>query len=487
MNRVHSTNARTGAETLIDATDATPSRVDEKVAAATQVERQLAEQSPSQRAAMLHALADSIDDTAAELVDAADAETALGTERLRGEVARTSGQFRLFADVVREGDYLQVRIDRGGDAGPELRTMSVPLGVVAIFGASNFPLAFSVPGGDTASALAAGCPVVAKAHPAHPATSEIALAALRRGLDHVGVPSDAVSLVHGLEAGRHLVGQSAIQAVGFTGSEAVGRTLFDAATQRATPIPFYGELGSMNPTIMLGDADPEAFGAGLAASITLGAGQFCTKPGVVFVPAVLSAAVCEALSRALSDAGPFTMLTPAIAKNYADHLAALADDVDLWTSRDDRRGASFIAVDGSDYQRRPTLAAECFGPTTVLVRYHDDVELSRLIDDLDGALTGTIHGDNAVAARPVVEALTARVGRVVWNGYPTGVRVGWATTHGGPYPATTSALHTSVGAAAIGRWIRPVCYQDLPEELLPAPLQDADPWSVPRRIDGLRS
>jgi NADP-dependent aldehyde dehydrogenase len=433
---------------------------------------------------MLNNIAEAIDEAADSLIAAADRETALGAERLAGEVARTSGQMRMFADVVSDGAFLGVSIDHGGAGVPELRTMMEPIGVVAVFGASNFPLAFSVPGGDTASALAAGCPVVAKAHPAHPETSELAMSAIRQGLLASEIDDAAAQIVHGFESGCHLVGEGAVHAVGFTGSESAGRSLFNAAVGRETPIPFYGELGSLNPIVVLSDVDPGAFALGLAESVSLGAGQFCTKPGLVLVPAGAAETVQATLVEALSKAGPFTMLTPSIAATYEGYITGLGGEVSVWTASVDGVGASVVSVNASQLEDHPRLLEECFGPTTVLAQYTDREELSQVLTRLPGSLTGTIHGGDTDAAAGVVDILRRRVGRIVWNGFPTGVRVAWSTHHGGPYPASTMPNHTSVGAAAMTRWLRPVAYQDMPPELLPAPLQDTNPWGVPQRIDG---
>lgn len=485
MTAVESTNARTGEiSQLANVREATDRDVDVAVGNAAALAADLARQSPTERSAMLHSVADAIEAARHELVEAADFETALGEERLHAEVGRTAGQFRMFAEVAAEASYLGVRIDHGNRDGAELRTLLSPIGVVAVFGASNFPLAFSVPGGDTASALAAGCPVVVKAHPAHPTTCEASLAALRSGLEAAGMAGGLVGLVHGFEAGRYLVSEADVKAVGFTGSEAVGMKLHNMATARPHPIPFYGELGSLNPVVVMADTDPVAFAAALASSMTLGAGQFCTKPGLVFAPVSLADEIYTTTTEALTRAGEFTMLTHQIAENYQRTIDGLNPTLDVWQATSNGVGASLVTVDASDLHRYPALTKECFGPTTVLARYGDEVELLAELESLEGSLTGTVHGRDLANARKVVECLAARVGRVVWNGFPTGVRVAWATHHGGPFPASTSSAQTSVGAAAIARWLRPVCYQDIPDPLLPPSLRDSNPWGIPQRVNG---
>lgn len=488
MNKVYSVDVRTGESMETGVVESAPSAINSIVAAAASTEPSLAAQSPAERAGMLLSIADALDAATSHLVEAADRETGLGEQRLTGEVGRTSGQFRLFAEVVADGSFLQASIDAGAGDTPELRTMLSPLGVVGVFGASNFPLAFSVPGGDTASALAAGCPVIAKAHPAHPLTSALSLQAIQQGLRASGAPEEAVGLVYGTNAGRHLVESASIHAVGFTGSESVGRLLFDLASRRDQPIPFYGELGSINPVVVLEDTDPQAFGQGLAGSITLGVGQFCTKPGLAFVPKSLLSEVHAALRTALAttvdESGPFVMLTEGIERVYQERQATIGKTFDVWSANSNGLGPTVVSAELGDLDQHLELVTECFGPTTVLVSYESQAELLIQLRKLPGSLTGTVHGKDAASAAEVIAALSSRVGRVVWNGFPTGVRVAWSTNHGGPYPASTTPKHTSVGAEAIARWLRPICYQDLPNSLLPTVLQDRNVWQVPRRVNG---
>ena len=457
----------------------------------------------SGRAAMLRAMADSLEAARDLLVETADRETALGAPRLNGELTRTTFQLRFFADLIEDGAYLEATIDHAGDtamgARPDLRKMLRPIGPVGVFGASNFPFAFSVPGGDTASALAAGCAVVIKGHEAHPRTSQLCAEALRRGAETASVSANVVSLVLGRDAGTALVLDPNIRAVGFTGSLTGGRALHDLASTRPSPIPFYGELGALNPLVVCPSAAENRsteIATGLANSFTLGVGQFCTKPGLAFVPAGSHGDKLVAdLAEAVKAKSASVMLNARVQHNFADGTADLlrlpgvtqvataqpAAANDGWWGTPLLLEADAAALDG-------TVLDECFGPVLVIVRYGSDNELFDLLKKVGPALTASIHADDddLSVARRLLETFAGRVGRVVWNGYPTGVAVAWAMHHGGPYPASTDALHTSVGASSIRRWLRPVAYQDVPEALLPAELID-DPVAgqrVPRRVDG---
>lgn len=466
--------------------------------------RTLEAMTPTSRARMLRAMADALKAREAQIVEVGDRETALGASRLAGELARTCFQLELFAEVLEEASYLEATIDHAGQTGmgprPDTRRMLIPIGPVAVFGASNFPLAFSVPGGDTASALAAGCSVVAKAHEAHPATSEACLEALREGAQRAGGPREVISLVHGQEAGRRLVTHPVVRAVGFTGSPGGGRALFDLANSRPEPIPFYGEMGSVNPMIVTREAAENRaaeIGQGYANSFSLGVGQFCTKPGLLFLPTGSGGAqVREALVQAVSklpggvmlsrriydafDAGVRRIavlprvrrLAPATAEQREEFLGLpvlLGTDMDTFVSEQGR-----------------VLREECFGPVSVVVEYATEAQLVAAVEQLSPSLTASVQLGPDETGLPVglKRLLERRCGRLVFNGYPTGVAVGWAMHHGGPYPATTSELHTSVGATAIRRFLRPICYQDAPAPLLPEPLQDSNPWNVPQRVDG---
>ena len=498
---IRSVDARTG--TVVDdvAPPSTPEQVDEVAGAAAAAAPALERLGRPGRATMLEAMADALEERRDQIVATADRESALGTTRLGGELTRTCFQLRFFADVLRDGAYLEVAIDHAGPTPmgprPDLRRTSRPLGPVAVFGASNFPLAFSVPGGDTASALAAGCPVVSKVHDAHPATALACAHALVAGAAAAGAPAGTVALVFGEVAGRALVTHEAIRAIGFTGSTSGGRALADLAARRPSPIPFYGELGALNVLVVSpGAARARTFeiADGLAGSFTLGVGQFCTKPGLVFLPTGPDGdALASRLEATVSATAGATMLTSGIA-------AAFAAGVERLEAAGARVLARGGAADGPTSQPPLLLAAEatslvgpvleeCFGPVAVVVRYGALDELRTLVARLSPALTATVHGeaDEADLLAPVLDDLAQRVGRLTWNGFPTGVAVTWAMHHGGPWPATTNPLHTSVGATAIRRFLRPVAYQDVPQSLLPPELLDSPPPEhlVPRRIDGV--
>lgn len=487
----------TGRHTVVDgaadASEASP-EVDAAVraAAAAGVERS----SRPARAGWLRVLAEALDLHRDELVALAHDETHLSEARLRGEVVRTATQLRFFAEVVEEGSCVEATIDspdaRLVPPRPDLRRMLRPIGPVAVFAASNFPFAFSVLGNDTASALAAGCPVVVKAHPGHPRLSRRIAEVGRAALAQAGAPVDALVVVEGLEAGVALVGHPLVAAVGFTGSTRGGRALFDLAAARPAPIPFYGELGSLNPVVVTpaaAAARVEGIAAGLAGSFARDGGQYCTKPGVVFVPD--GAGFEDALCDELGTVGPQRLLTEGIGTAFADGAERLAglDGAELvWRGAAEGADApaTVVATDAT------SLAAaadewlqECFGPLTVLVRYRDDAELDAALDALEGSLTASIHhapGEDVTALAARLERIA---GRLVFNGWPTGVAIAWAQHHGGGWPATTASVHTSVGATAIRRFLTPVAYQDAPEAVLPPELRDGNPLGIPRREDGV--
>lgn len=475
--------------------EATVEDVDRAVTAAAATRDALADRTV--RAALLRTAADLLDEARPDVVETADAETALGPVRLTGELARTTGQLRAFADVVEEGAFLDVRIDLPNPTTtpptPDLRRWKIPLGVVAVYSASNFPLAFSVPGGDTASALAAGCPVVIKAHPAHPATSELCASLLRRAAVKVGLPEDVVGLVHGFDAGVELVRHPLIAAAGFTGSVRGGRALFDAAAARPVPIPFHGELGSLNPVVITGaaaEARAAEIGTGLAASMTLGQGQFCTKPGFVLAPAGEAGdRFVAALADGVSGTEPGVMLDHRMRGRFltatyeAAQLPGVGAPVHPAPGGPHTVSAGFFTVDAGtllDGEHRPLLD-ECFGPVTVVARYAAREEITAVLALLPGNLTATLQmADEDPEAAALLAELTPLAGRVLVNDWPTGVAVAGAQHHGGPYPATTSTS-TSVGATAIERWLRPVTYQSTPQHLLPPELRDDNPLGLPRR------
>jgi NADP-dependent aldehyde dehydrogenase len=506
---VWSVDPRTGKRREEVGSEATAAEVDAAVRAAAAALPVLADRSVRSR--LLRGAAGLLEASADEVIALADAETALGVPRLTGELARTAYQLRAFADVVDEGAFLDVVIDHADPGAkpiprPDLRRYKIPLGVVAVYAASNFPLAFSVPGGDTASALAAGCPVVVKAHPDHPATSALCAGLLRRAAVEAGLPADTVVLVHGFEAGVALVQHPLVAAAGFTGSIPGGRALYDAAAARPRPIPFHGELGSLNPVVVTAAAAAERaeqIGAGLAGSFTLGVGQFCTKPGLVLAPAGGDGdRLVSALTGAAGEARPGVLLDGRMRDNFLKGAAARAAlpgvEVPVGPGEGDDEAGRAVrpgyliaqARDLADAGAYDLLLEECFGPLTVVVRYAGDAELAAVLDRLPGNLTATAHlgADEAQQdggpAAALLTRLTALAGRVLVNGWPTGVAVAPAQHHGGPYPATTSTS-TSVGATAIERWLRPVAYQDTPQALLPAELRDANPLGVPRRVDGV--
>ena len=448
---------------------------------------------PATRRDWLHAIADGIDAHAEELVLLADAETALGLPRLTAEVARASDQLRFYGDVAAEGSYLDVTIDQASERNPHLVRVNRPLGPVAVFGASNFPFAFSVLGNDTASALAAGCPVVVKAHPAHVELShrlcEIALTAL----DAAGAPVGTLSMVSGFQAGTDLVLSEGIRAVGFTGSEAGGLALWRLGLNRPRPIPVYAEMGTVNPVVVTsaGIEDVDAVAAGFVGSFTMGFGQFCTKPGLLLAPAGHDLA--SRVAEALVDAAPEpTMLTPTIATGVSAALAELeaAGATTVGLVRDETTGwsapAAVLSAPAYLLQPGSRLLAECFGPVAVVVEYHDELELRAALAALPGSLAATViaGGADDPDAGWLVDALSVTAGRVTVGDWPTGVSWTWAQTHGGPWPATTDEKATSVGAAALDRWVRPVTYQSVADAVLPPAGRARNPWRIPRRVDG---
>ncbi|MEU7032143.1 aldehyde dehydrogenase (NADP(+)) [Streptomyces sp. NPDC046237] len=492
---VWSVDPRTGKPREQVAVEATADEIDGAVRAAAATREALADRTA--RAALLRTAADLLDEAGPQVIEAADAETALGPVRLTGELARTTAQLRAFADVVDEGSFLDVRIDLPDPTTtpprPDLRRWKIPLGVVAVYAASNFPLAFSVPGGDTASALAAGCPVVIKAHPDHPATSELCASTLRRAASKAGLPEDVVVLVHGFDAGVELVRHPLVAAAGFTGSVRGGRALFDAAAARPVPIPFHGELGSLNPVVITGAAAEERaaeIGAGLAASVTMGQGQFCTKPGFVLAPAGEAGdRFVSALTDAISQTEPGVMLDHRMrgafltGTNERAGLRGVAAPVTPGAGGEHTVNAGILTVDAGDVLDggHDALLEECFGPVTVVSRYTTREEITAVLALLPGNLTATLQmADEDPEAASLLAELTPLAGRVLVNGWPTGVAVAAAQHHGGPYPATTSTS-TSVGATAIERWLRPVTYQSTPQHLLPPELRDGNPLDVPRR------
>lgn len=441
--------------------------------------------SRAERAAVLRAIANEIEARAEAISDIGAQETGLPVARLHGERGRTTGQLRLFADHIEKGDYLDRRLDaampdRQPAPRPEIRLIQRPIGPVAVFGASNFPLAFSTAGGDTAAALAAGCPVVVKGHSAHPGTGEIVAEAVLAAIQKTGVHLGIFSLIQGgsREVGEALVQHPLIKAVGFTGSLAGGRALFNLCAARPEPIPFFGELGSVNPMFLLPEAvkaRAESLGQGWAESLTMGAGQFCTNPGIaVMADGPDADRFTSAAVEGLAKVGPQTMLTEGIARTYQDGQARFESRntvKSLFTTQSTGRNAlpNLFEISGKQFLADNALSEEVFGPLGLVVRVGSVDEMVKLARNFEGQLTASIHMDegdldDAKRLRPILER---KAGRVLVNGFPTGVEVVDSMVHGGPYPASTNFGATSVGTMAIRRFLRPVSYQNMPEEMLP--------------------
>jgi NADP-dependent aldehyde dehydrogenase len=437
------------------------------------------------------------EDVAGIVAAATAACAALAPTRLRGELVRTTFQLRFLADQVLDGAYLRATIDTADPEWtpgprPDLRRVLQPIGPVLVFAASNFPFAFSVAGGDTASGLAAGCPVVVKIHPGHPVTSVRTAALVRRAAETVRLPADVLQVISSEAAGRTALLDRRIQAGAFTGSLRAGRALFDLAAARHEPIPFFAEMGSLNPVFVTRTAARERGAqllAGFRDSFTLGAGQFCTKPGLLVVPRSLT---LDDLGRDLGAAPPARLLTDSITAGFQAGLAQRARLPDVRVlvaggTQDDGRARPTLLVAELDtvLAHAETLLGECFGPLSVIATYTDEAQLLQLASTLEGQLTATVHGGRHDAVLDtLVPLLARRAGRVLFGGWPTGVSVSWAMQHGGPYPATTSAGHTSVGSAAIDRFLRPVAYQSMPDQLLPPALRQDNPWHLPRTVNG---
>lgn len=459
---------------------------------------------PETHAAFLETIADEIEAIGDTLIERAMQETGLPQARLAGERARTTGQLRLFAEVVRAGEHRGARIDPAQpDRTPmprvDIRQRKIPLGPVAVFGASNFPLAFSTAGGDTASALAAGCPVVFKAHSSHPGTSELVASAIARAIDAHGLHPGVFSHIFGpgRSVGQALVSDPEIQAVGFTGSREGGLALVRTAQARPVPIPVYAEMSSVNPVFILPGAlhgDVAALAAGYVQSATGSSGQLCTQPGIVFVPrGEQGDGFLRAVSETLRAATGQTMLSPSIAAAWREGVETRDANAEVLARGTDGQGphapAPVIhAADLDSFEDNHVLHEEIFGAASLVVRYGDVAELVEAASRLEGQLTATLQlsADDHELAAALLPVLERRVGRILANGWPTGVEVGHAMVHGGPFPATSDSRTTSVGTLAIDRFLRPVAYQNIPDDLLPEALRDANPWHVPRLVDGRR-
>lgn len=494
MGQVISVDPRTGDAVERIAAETSDAEVDaicERAAAAADA---LAATSPEQRAELLDAMAAALDARRADLVSLADRESALGPTRLDGELTRTTGQLRLFATVLRDGAMFEAIVDHATATAPDLRRVLVPLGPVAVFGASNFPFAFSAAGGDTAAALAAGCPVVIKAHGAHPALDAAVADTLSQIARAHGQPH-AVSVVFGRDAGRRVVEHPDISAVGFTGSESVGRLLMDLAAARERPIPVYAEMGSLNPLVVLPDAvERTGLASDLASSITLGAGQFCTKPGLVFLPSGSDGdAVVDALVHTLSATDAAFLLSTGIRDSFVANVDAVADaGANLLVTPRAAEGSSVTPglahMTASALLESPGVLVECFGPAALVVRYDSPDQLLAALRAVPASLTVSIFAGatrNAMTTT-LIAAAQKQSGRVILNSVPTGVAVTWAQNHAGPYPASSAGgMFTSVGTTAVRRFQRPVAFQGMTEDLLPPALRDDNPWRLPRRVDGV--
>jgi len=473
--------------------DTTAAEVNDRIEAAHRAYLIARNVPPTERKAWLYAVADALDANADELIALADEESHLGVTRLTGELTRSSFQVRLLADEAASGEALDLVIDHadpdwGMGPRPDIRRMNVPIGVVGVFGASNFPFAFSVMGGDSSSALAAGCSVVHKAHEAQPRLSRRTAEVVIEALAAAGAPDGLFSLVAGFEAGSQLVQHPLVQAVGFTGSTRGGRALFDLIAARSEPIPFYGELGSTNPVFVA----PQAWQAraaeiikGYVGSATMGVGQFCTKPGLLIAPA--GGDLPALLEQAEVGRGLGPMLTDNLESGFLKSLQQVRERQGVTTlaggSGSDQ--LTVLATTAENVLATPEiLEEEMFGPATLIIQYSADDDPIRLAEALEGQLTATLHADDADDVDGLVRVLTRKAGRLLWNGWPTGVTVSYGQQHGGPFPATTSNT-TSVGTAAIQRFLRPVAYQDFPQDRLPEWLRDQAPAGLRRRIDGV--
>jgi 2,5-dioxopentanoate dehydrogenase len=484
--------------------NATASEIDRAVSAAAEAFQQTRHYPAGQLADFLDTAAAEIEKLRDELIETADYETALGSTRLTGELTRTTSQLKAFANLLREGSYVEAIIDtalpdRQPLPRPDIRRMLIPIGPVAVFSASNFPFAFATAGGDTASAFAAGCPVIVKGHPGHPATTELFTAALNNAVNISGFPAGFFSMVQGdgVEVGQTLVKHPLLEAVGFTGSLRGGRAIYDTAAQRPRPIPIYAEMGSINPVVIMPgsvEARGDALVDALVASATLGAGQYCTNPGLVLMlDSPDTDKFIQRYSEAMTAREPQVMLNAAIESGLARTVeqTVRSGGVDLLAGGETVTGGGFcyahtvMKADSAAFRSNPHLHHEHFGPVTLFVTCASPDDMRRTLEAIEGQLTGTIHGENDEIedARPLLQALTERVGRLIWNGVPTGVEVSHAQQHGGPYPATTAPWSTSVGMTAIKRFMRPVAYQNIPPALLPDALKNENPLNILRIVN----
>jgi alpha-ketoglutaric semialdehyde dehydrogenase len=503
-------NPATGEKLPVIFHQATSSEIERSISLAVGAFEKLRAQEKKKRAEFLERAAAEIENLGEDLVERCHLETGLPIDRVRGETGRTTAQLRLFAQLVAEGSWVDARIDRAMPKRsplprPDIRYMLMPLGPVVVFCASNFPLAFSVAGGDTASALAAGNPVIVKAHHAHPGTAALVAMAIRKASRETHMPEGTFSLLHGpgAQVGKVLVQHPEVKAVGFTGSQQGGRTLFDLASARPDPIPVYAEMASINPVFVLPDALEQRgkqIAEGLHQSATLGVGQFCTNPGIlVLQDGPHARSFVNAAKGLMANTAPAVMLHHGIYRTYKTGLGALAANNHVQTlvelgSLDGGKGgctarAALFQTDAKAFLEHVSLREEVFGPCTLAVICSDKEEMLQVGRCFSGELTATLHGtdEELVTYGDLARILEKRVGRLIYNGFPTGVEVCFAMNHGGPYPATTDVHFTSVGAASIFRFARPICYQNCPDECLPDELKKGNPLGIWRMVDGERT
>lgn len=494
------TNATTGEALETTFYSATTNDLEKAVSLATVASQTYSKIEPKTRAKFLRTIAEKINAAGPDITPRMMAESGLPEPRCEGERGRTVGQLNMFADLIEEGSWVDARIetaqpDRAPIPKPDLRSMRRPLGPVAVFCASNFPLAFSVAGGDTASALAAGCPVIVRAHSAHAGTAEIVASAIQTAVAECEMPEGTFSMIFdsGIELGTALVTHPGIKAVGFTGSRTGGRALMDAAAARPEPIPVFAEMSSVNPVFILPGAMAErgeAIAQGLVGSVTLGAGQFCTCPGLVF--GNTSEAFESTLQAGFSEAAPATMLHSGILDNFANGLKKLRDQSGVDTlaegspAETHKACPAILKASANDFTSNPELSAEVFGPSSLVIECGSQEDMIKAACSLEGQLTATVHGtDEEIAnAGELLQILEQKAGRVIINGFPTGVEVNSSMVHGGPYPATSDGASTSVGTGAILRYTRPVSFQGFPDSALPAELQNGNPRGIARLVNG---
>lgn len=503
-SKFQSHNPVTDTKNSVQISEGTNEMVEKAIAKAHEAFKKYKNISRQKRAAFLRKIADHLKENTSLIVQTAMKESGLPEARLKGELGRTAGYFVFYADYIERGLHLDSRIDtaipdRQPFPKPDIRSINQPLGVVGIFGASNFPLAFSVGGGDTASALASGCTVVAKGHEGHPMTSELVARCIQKSCKECSIPDGVHSMIQGTDyqISYTLVEHPLVQAIGFTGSVYVGRLLFDKAVARPTPIPFYGELGSINPVVFCPNILEEKhldLASGLLNSLTLGAGQFCTNPGLVFaIKGNALDSFIEFLKNKGSESSEQVMLMPRIAATYHKAIDTFEKNAGVELLHKDEtktpNSCSFnlFKTSGKSFIENENLQTEIFGPSTLVVACENAKELKTALSKIHGQLTGTIwmHENDKNVADDLLEIFSQKVGRIVFNGYPTGVEVTHAMVHGGPYPASTDSKTTSVGTLAIGRFMRPVSYQQTPQDLLPTDLKNENPDKLNRLVNGV--